>query len=82
MAWSITKALDVIKWIIETYGGNDDAQAYRQICSYINEAEKTTTNKTNSGICPLCDGSGEMTHNPDTFGDKCVKCNGSGKQID
>lgn len=35
MPWSINEALDVVKWIIETHGGNDDRQAWRQICAYI-----------------------------------------------
>lgn len=44
MPWSIKKALDVVKWIIETHGGNDDHQAWRQICAYIAEAEKPSHN--------------------------------------
>ena len=44
MPWSINEAVDVIKWIIEEHGGNDDVQAYRQICSYIKESEKPTHN--------------------------------------
>lgn len=55
MPWTINDAIDVVKWIIESHGGNDDAQAWRQICTYIAEAEKSTHNKARqcaSQICP------------------------------
>jgi len=72
MPWSIREAVDVIKWIIEEHGGNDDAQAYRQICSYINESEKPTTNKQSESCAHewiLIQG------NPVVTGmDICVKC--------
>lgn len=44
MPWSINEAVDVVKWIITAHGGNDDAQAFRQICTYILEAEKSVHN--------------------------------------
>jgi hypothetical protein len=44
LPWSINEAIDVLKWLIESHGGNDDQQAWRQICAYIAEAEKPSHN--------------------------------------
>ena len=54
MPWSINQALDVVKWIIETHGGNDDLQAWRQICAYIAEAEKPSHNSQITQCCAKC----------------------------
>jgi len=51
--WSINEALDVVKWIVETHGGNDDHQAWRQICAYIAEAEKPSHNSQSDAIALL-----------------------------
>lgn len=50
MPWSINEAVDVLKWLIETHGGNDDLQAWRQICAYIAEAEKSSHNNAMDAI--------------------------------
>lgn len=56
MPWSINQAVDAIKWIIESHGGNDDCQALRQICSYIAESEKEALERriADAITCPHC----------------------------